>query len=43
MRLPGGKRVAIPLACLGFFSTFAAIILSMFPAEDEPNPARALF
>jgi glutamate:GABA antiporter len=43
LRLPGGKRVAIPLACVGFFSTFAAIILSMFPAEDEPNPARALF
>jgi glutamate:GABA antiporter len=43
LRLPGGKRVAIPLACVGFFSTFAAIILSMFPAEDETNPARALF
>jgi glutamate:GABA antiporter len=43
LRLPGGKRVAIPLACVGFISTFAAIILSMFPAEDEPNPARALF
>jgi amino acid transporter len=43
LRLPGGKWVAIPLACVGFVSTFAAIILSMFPAEDEPNPTRALF
>ena len=43
LRLPGGKRVAIPLACLGFFSTTAAIILSAFPAEDEQNPGMALF
>jgi glutamate:GABA antiporter len=43
LRLPGGKRVAIPLACLGFFSTTAAIILSAFPAEDERNPGTALF
>jgi amino acid transporter len=42
LRLPGGKRVAIPLACVGFFSTFSAIILSMFPAEDERNPKAAL-
>jgi amino acid transporter len=42
LRLPGGRRVAIPLACVGFFSTFAAIILSMFPAEDERNPTAAL-
>src|SRR5580704_6926134 len=25
IRLPGGRRLAIPLACLGFFSTMAAI------------------
>jgi amino acid transporter len=43
LRLPGGKRVAIPLACVGFFSTTAAIILSAFPAEDERNPGTALF
>lgn len=42
LRLPGGKRVAIPLACVGFFSTLSAIILSMFPAEDERNPTEAL-
>jgi glutamate:GABA antiporter len=43
IRLPGGKRVAIPLACVGFFSSTAAIILAAFPAEDERNPQLALF
>ena len=43
LRLPGGKRVAIPLACVGFFSTTAAIILSAFPGEHEYNPGVALF
>ena len=43
LRLPWGKRLAIPLACLGFFSTMAAIILALFPAEDERNPSVALF
>jgi amino acid transporter len=43
IRLPWGKRLAIPLACLGFFSTMAAIILALFPAEDERNPSAALF
>jgi amino acid transporter len=43
LRLPGGKRVAISLACVGFFSTTAAIILSAFPGEHEYNPGLALF
>jgi amino acid transporter len=43
IRLPWGRRLAIPLACLGFFSTMAAIILALFPAEDERNPSAALF
>jgi amino acid transporter len=43
IRLPWGRRLAIPLACLGFFSTMAAIILALFPAEDERNPGAALF
>ena len=42
LRLPGGKRLAVPLACLGFFSTGAAIVLAMCPSEDEPNPEAAL-
>ena len=41
LRLPGGKRVAIPLACMGFFCTAAAIVFSLFPAQDEPNPVTA--
>jgi glutamate:GABA antiporter len=43
IRLPGGRRFAIALASLGLFSTTGTIILSLFPAEDEPNPAAALF
>ncbi len=43
IRLPWGRRLAIPLACLGFFSTMAAIILALFPAEDERHPSVALF
>jgi glutamate:GABA antiporter len=43
IRLPWGRRLAIPLASLGFFSTMAAIILALFPAEDERNPSAALF
>jgi glutamate:GABA antiporter len=42
-RLPGGKRVAIPLACIGFFTTAMAIVLAAFPAEDELHPQAALF
>ena len=42
-RLPGGKRVAVPLACIGFFTTAIAIVLAAFPAEDERYPATALF
>jgi glutamate:GABA antiporter len=42
IRLPGGKRFAIPLACVGLFSTTATIILSLFPAADERNPRTAL-
>jgi amino acid transporter len=42
MRLPGGRGFAVPLACLGLFSTTATIILSLFPAQDERNPVAAL-
>jgi glutamate:GABA antiporter len=36
-RVPGGKPVAIVLACVGFVSTTATILLSAMPAHDEPN------
>ncbi len=41
IRLPGGKPFAFALAGIGFFSTTVAIVLSLFPAEDEHNPVAA--
>jgi glutamate:GABA antiporter len=37
-RLPGGTRVAVVLASVGILSTSATIVLSLFPAADEPHP-----
>ena len=42
MRVPGGSRVAVPLALLGFLTTFIAICLSVIPEEDEPNKPLAV-
>lgn len=42
LRLPGGERLAVPLSCMGFLSTMAAIVLAMCPAQDEQNPGSAL-
>jgi len=42
IRLPGGRRVAILLACVGLVSTSCTIVLSLFPAEDDANPAATL-
>jgi hypothetical protein len=36
-RVPGGKPVAILLASVGLLSTILTIILSAFPAADDPN------
>jgi amino acid transporter len=36
-RVPGGKPVAIALACVGLASTALTIVLSAFPADDEPD------
>ncbi len=41
-RVPGGKPVAVVLACVGFASTMATILLSMVPAHDEPNKPLAI-
>ena len=41
--LPGGKRIIVPLACVGFLSTACTIVLSLFPAEDDPHPTATLF
>ncbi|KAA6463326.1 APC family permease [Acidobacteria bacterium AB60] len=42
IRVPGGRRVAIPLAVLGLLTTSLTICLSVLPSEDEPNKPLAV-
>jgi amino acid transporter len=42
IRVPGGKRVAIPLAVLGLVTTSLTICLSVLPSDDEPNKPLAV-
>ena len=42
IRVPGGKRVAIPVAVVGFATTTFAIVLSVLPSADEPNKILAV-
>ncbi len=42
MRVPGGARVAIPLALIGFFTTSLTIGLALIPAPEEPNKVLAV-
>ena len=41
-RLPGGRSVAVALACLGFAMTAVALVLAFVPPEDEPNKTLAV-
>ena len=41
-RVPGGKPVAITLASIGLISTSLTIVLSVFPAEDDPHKVMAV-
>ena len=41
-RVPGGKRVALGLATLGFVSTALTIVLSVIPGDEEPNKPLAV-
>jgi glutamate:GABA antiporter len=41
-RIPGGPPVATALACVGFLTTFLTIVLSVIPAEEEPNKPLAV-
>jgi glutamate:GABA antiporter len=41
-RVPGGKPVAIALACVGLASTTMTIVLSVIPSADEPNKPLAI-
>ncbi len=42
IRMPGGKRVAIVVACIGFITTALTIALSLVPPPDEANRLLAL-
>ncbi len=42
MRVPGGRPVAILAGAVGLIVTAASIVLSFFPAEDEPHKALAV-
>jgi amino acid transporter len=42
IRLPGGRPVAALMALVGLVATLASIVLSCFPAEDEPRKALAV-
>lgn len=42
MRVPGGAKIAIPLAALGFMSTVVTIALSLIPGEEEPDKLMAV-
>ena len=42
IRVPGGRRVAIPVAVVGFATTAFAIVLSVLPGADEPNKVLAV-
>jgi len=42
IRVPGGSRVAIPLALIGLCTTTLSIGLALIPAPDEPDKALAV-
>ncbi len=42
IRVPGGSRVAIPLALVGLCTTTLSIGLALVPAPDEPNKLLAV-
>jgi amino acid transporter len=42
LRMPGGQRMIVSLAAIGFLSTACTIVLSLFPAADDLHPALTL-
>ena len=40
--MPGGRPVAVLAGAIGFVTTAVSIVLSFFPAEDEPHKALAI-
>jgi glutamate:GABA antiporter len=41
-RIPGGSRGVALLGAVGLLTTVASIVLSLFPAEDDPNKVLAV-
>ena len=41
-RIPGGRPVAVALACLGFATTLAGLVLAFVPPDDEKNKTLAV-
>jgi glutamate:GABA antiporter len=41
-RVPGGSRAVAVLGVVGLLTTTASIVLSLFPAEDDPNKLLAV-
>jgi glutamate:GABA antiporter len=37
VRIPGGKLTVLGFAALGLATTLSAMVLALFPADDEPN------
>lgn len=42
IRIPGGKRAAIVISCVGLSTTLLTIALSFVPSPEEANPALAV-
>ena len=42
IRVPGGARMAIALAALGFVTTAVSIVLACIPPDEEPNKTLAV-
>ena len=42
LRVPGGRRVAIAVAALGFLTTAVSIVLAAVPPDDEPHKTMAV-
>ena len=42
IRVPGGRRVAVPLGVVGFATTTFTILLSVLPSADEPHKVLAV-
>ncbi|HKE37800.1 MAG TPA: APC family permease [Candidatus Baltobacteraceae bacterium] len=37
IRIPGGRRTVVACAAIGLTTTIVAMVLALFPADDEPN------